>query len=252
MNTEKQTGRLIGALLLTAMLLGLWNNFGLTNPIFEGAGWLRNGARMPGLFGASALLGIVTSSLSLTAAIFAWFILRQYTPILAMAFLLLSAIVFATSAVEQANFLSLRSLSLQYAGHSGSDAALFEILRGMAMANRYWIHYIDKLIGGGSMLVLYVALYRSNLVPRLVSGFGMLAVPIQMTGISLELFLQDMPMAMLAPIALMQLVLCLTLLARGFTGPSGDRVVQLTGLGDGFAGFIPTEQVQMASPKTSS
>lgn len=223
MNTEKQTGRLIGALLLTTMLLGLWNNFGLTNPILAGAGWLQNGAPMAGLFGASALLGIVTSSLTLTAAIFAWPILRQYAPALALAFLLLSAIVCATSAVEQASFLSLRSLSLQYAGHPGRDPALFDILRGMAMANRNWIHYIDKLISGGSMLVLYVALFRSNLVPRFVSAFGMLAVPIQMTGISLELFLHDMPMVMLAPIALMQLVLCLTLLANGFASPSLGR-----------------------------
>ncbi len=223
MTTDKRTGRLIGALMLTAMLLGLWNNFNLTNPIFADAGWLLNGARMPGLFGASALLGMVTSSLTLAAAIFAWPILRQSAPAPALAFLLLSAIVFATSAVEQANFLSLRSLSLQYAGHAGRDPALFEILRGMAMADRYWIHYIDKLISGGAMLVLYVALFRSNLVPRLVPLLGMLAAPIQMTGISLELFLQDMPMVMLAPIALMQLVLCLTLLARGFAGPAGSR-----------------------------
>jgi hypothetical protein len=226
MNTQKRTGRLIGALLLTAMLLGLWNNFFLTNPIFAGAGWLQNGARMPGLFGASALLGIVTSSLTLTAAIVVWPILRKYAPALALGFLLLSAIGFATSAVEQANFLSLRSLSLQYAGHSGRDPALFDILRGMAMANRYWIHYIDKLIGGGSMLVLYVALFRSNLVPRFVPALGMLAVPIQMTGISLELFLQDMPMVMLAPIALMQLVLCLTLLARGFAEVSTTEQIK--------------------------
>ncbi len=217
---EKQTGRLIGALLLTAMLLGLWNNFGLTNPIFAGDGWLQNGARMPALFAASALLGIVTSSLTLAAAIVAWPILRQYAPALALAFLVLCAIGLATSAVEQANFLSLRSLSLQYASHAGHDPALFDIPRGMAKANHYWIHYIDKLLSGGAMLMLYASLLRSRLVPRLVSVCGMVAVPIQMSGISLELFLQDMPMLMLAPIALMQLVLCLTLLARGFALPS--------------------------------
>lgn len=224
MTTEKQTGRLIGALMLTAMLLGLWNNFGLTNPIFAGGGWIQNGAQMPTLFGAGALLGLVTSAMTLTAAIISWPILRQYTPSLALAFLLLTTIVFATSAMEQANFLSLRSLSLQYAKHPGSDPALFEILRSMVTANRYWIHYIDKLIGGGSMLVLYLALFRANLVPRFIPAFGMLAAPIQMIGISLELFLQDMPMIMLAPIALTQFVLCLTLLTRGFSQPVVGRV----------------------------
>lgn len=223
MNTEIRAGRLTGALLLSAMVLGLWNNFALTNPIFYGAGWMKNASQMPSLFGASVLMGLATSALTLAAAITAWPVLRKYAPALALAFLLLTAIVFATSAVEQANFLSLRSLSLQYAKHPG-DPAVFEILRGVVMANRYWIHYIDKLIGGGSMLALHVALFRSRLVPRFIPVFGMLAVPIQMTGISLELFMQDMPMLMLAPIALAQLALCLNLLGRGFAGRADDRL----------------------------
>jgi hypothetical protein len=132
--------------------------------------------------------------------------------------------VAAFSAVEQANFLSLRSLSVQYAKHPGVDPAVFEILRGVVMANRYWIHYIDKLIGGGSMLVLHIALFHSRLVPRFIPVFGMVAVPIQTTGISFELFMQDMPMLMLAPIALAQLALCLTLLSRGFAGRADDRL----------------------------
>jgi hypothetical protein len=223
MTTEKQTGQMFGALLLTAMLLGLWNNFGLTNPIYSGAGWLQNGAQMPMLFGASALLGLVTSAITLAAAIIAWPVLRQSTPSLALAFLLLTVVGFATSTMEQANFLSLRSLSLQYIKHPGLDPALFEVLRSMVVANRNWIHYLDKIIGGGSLLVLYVALYRSNRVPRVIPLVGMLAAPIQMGGIALELFLLKLPMAMLAPLALTQFVLCLTLLVRGFARPAPAR-----------------------------
>ncbi|MCV2358479.1 DUF4386 domain-containing protein [Paucibacter sp. TC2R-5] len=217
MRTEKQTGRLMGGLLLTAMLLGLWNNFGLTTAIFAEPGWLQNGAQVPALFGASAVLGIVTSLMIMAAAILAWPILRQTSPSLALAYVMLSAIVVATSAVEQANFLAMRALSLQYAKNPGLDPALFEVMRGMVGAARHGIHYIDKLIGGTSVFVLFLALFRSNLVPRIIPAIGLVAAPIQMVGICSALFMQPMNLAVLAPIALMLLVLSLTLLLRGFT-----------------------------------
>jgi len=217
MNTEKQTGRLIGGLLLLALLLGMWNNFGLSTPIFAEPGWLQNGAQMPALFGASAVLGVVTSLMMMAVAILAWPILRQTSPSLALAYVLLSAIVVATSAVEQTNFLAMRALSLQYAKNPGLDTALFELMRGMVAAARHGIHYIDKLIGGTSVFVLFLAMSRSNLVPRIISALGLVAAPIQMVGICSALFMQPMNLAVLAPLALMLLVLSLTLLVRGFS-----------------------------------
>lgn len=224
MTTEKQTGRLIGALMLTAMLLGLWNNFGLTGPIFSGAGYLRNGAQMPLLFGASALLGLVTSATGLAVTVIAWPVFRQYCPALGMAFVAMATVGFATSAVEQANFLSMLTLSQQYLRNPLADPALFLILSNIASAGRDWIHFIDKILGGATLLLLYLALLRTSLVPRFIPAFGVAAALIQMGGISLELFSRDLPKVMLAPLALTQLVLCLTLLARGFSKPKSVRV----------------------------
>lgn len=217
MKTEKQTGRWMGGLLLTAMLLGLWNNFGLANGIFAAPGWLQNGVQVPALFGASAVLGIGTSLMMMAAAILAWPILRQSSPSLALAYVLLSAIVVATSAVEQANFLAMRALSLHYAKNPGLDPAMIELMRRMVEAARHGIHYIDKLIGGTSVFVLFLAMFRANMVPRIIPAIGLVAAPIQMVGICSALFMKPMNLVVLAPIALMLLVLSLTLLLRGFT-----------------------------------
>lgn len=227
MITEKQTGRLVGALLLVAMLLGVWNNFGLTAPIYSGAGYLHHGAQMPFLFGASALLGLVTSAIGLAVGVVAWPVLRQYSPCLALGFLLLTAVGLATSAMEQSSFLSMLSLSQQYAKTAAPDPVLFEFLRSMVSADRNGIHYIDKIIGGGGILVLHLALFRSCLVPRFIPAFGAVAALTQMSGISLELFSRDLPPLMLAPLALAQLVLCLTLLVRGFS--RGNAAAQSAG-----------------------
>jgi hypothetical protein len=217
MNMEKQTGRLMGGLLMISMVLGLWNNFGLTNPIFAEPGWIHNGGQMPSLFASSAILGVATSLLMMVIAILAWPILRQTSPSLALTYLLLTAIVVATSAVEQANFLAMRALSLKFAQSPGLDPALFEVIRSIVGAARHGIHYIDKLIGGTSVFVLFLAMFRSNLVPRIIPAVGLVAAPIQMVGISSVLFMQPMNPIMLAPLALTLLVLSLTLLVRGFT-----------------------------------
>lgn len=60
---------------------------------------------------------------------------------------------------------------------------------------------------------------RGRLLPRSIAVLVVAAVLSQMSGISLELFQRDLPMLMLAPLALMQWVLCRWLLARGFATP---------------------------------
>ena len=216
MNTEKSIGRWFGGLLLLAMALGIWNNFGLSNPVFGGEGYLRNGADMPNLFGASVLVALFTSGLGLAATVIAWPLFRRTSPGLALAGLVITGVGFATTVVEQASFLSMLSLSQQYAQHPGADPQQFELLRGVVSAARNGIHFLDKIVGGAGLLLTYLVLYRGRLAPRLIAVPGVLATLSQMSGISLELFSRDLPMLMLLPLFVMQLVLCLWLLARGF------------------------------------
>lgn len=220
MHTDKSTGRWFGGLLLLAMVLGIWNNFGLSDPVFGGEGYLKNGAGMTHLFGASALMALFTSGLGLAATVIAWPLFRRTSPGLALAALVLTGAGFATTVAEQASFLSMMSLSQQYAAHPGADPLQFELLRGVVSAARNWIHYLDKIVGGAGLMLTYLVLYRGRLVPRVISVLGVLATLSQMGGISLELFSRDLPMLMLAPLALMQLVLCLWLLASGFATPA--------------------------------
>jgi hypothetical protein len=219
MHSDKQTGRIVGALFLSAMLLGLWSNFGLTGPIFEGGGFLENGATMPLRFGLTVVTALAASAIGMVIAVLAYPILQRATPRLALGYLMLVAAGFATTAVEQGNFLSMQALSQKYAASGGGDPALYEALRGVVSANRNGIHFIDKIMGGASITLFCLALYRGRLVPRLLAGFGMLAGLLQMGAIGRELFSLDFPVLMLAPLALTVLLLSLTLLMRGFRPP---------------------------------
>lgn len=56
MTSDKNIGRWFGGLLLSAMVLGIWNNFGLTGPIFPAQGYLKTAAGMAPPLGSSVLL----------------------------------------------------------------------------------------------------------------------------------------------------------------------------------------------------
>lgn len=220
MSNEKSIGRWFGGLLLAAMVFAIWNNFGFSEPVFKGEGYLHNGAGMAHLFGASVMMALFTTSLGLAATVIAWPLFRRTSPGLALAGLVLTGVGFATTVGEQASFMSMLSLSQQFAQHPGADPLQFELMRGVVSAARNWIHYLDKIVGGAGLLVTYVLMFRGRLVPRVISVLGVAAVLSQMGGISLELFQRDLPMLMLLPLFLMQLVLCLWLLARGFATPA--------------------------------
>jgi len=219
MTNDKTIGRWFGGLLLTAMVLGLWNNFGFTAPVFSAEGYLKTGAGMAPLFGVSVLLALCTSGLGLAATVIAWPLFRRVSPGLALAALMLTGVALATTVAEWASFMSLLSLSQQYAQHPGADPLQFDLLRGVVSAARNWIHYLDKIVSGASMLLTYLVLFRGRLVPRVISALGVPAALSQLVGVSMVLFQRDLPLLMLAPLALVQLCLCLWLLARGFATP---------------------------------
>jgi len=63
--------------------------------------------------------------------------------------------------------------------------------------------------------VLYVALFRFQLVPRLLSGFGCFAVLLQLISVSLPLFGNEVIFPMMAPLGLCQIALSLWLILKG-------------------------------------
>ena len=148
-----------------------------------------------------------------------------------LAFLLMSGIGFATSTVEQGNFLAMQSLSQSYAKNPNLDPALFEVLRGMVSASRNWIHFLDKFLVGGTLVLLHLALFRANLLPRLITGFGMLAA---LTQISFSELSSDTPFLVpyqgMLPISSLGCDLTMQLIV---TGPMRNRLVMVAEEEDG-------------------
>jgi hypothetical protein len=217
MHTAQSAGRIYGAVLLSCFVLGIWNNFGLVGPIFQAeGGYLSHAAEQTTRFGSSVLLALLTSLLGLWAAAWSWRWFKPGAPVLALCGLLLAASSLATTIAEQVNFLSMHALSEQYLRPGADATAPFEVFRALVSAQRNSIHFLDKILGGIGVLLIFAVLWRNRQISMVFATLGMLGALCQITGISLGLFGRGVPMWMLAPLALSYLALALTLLARGF------------------------------------
>ena len=89
------------------------------------------------------------------------------------------------------------------------------------MAARDWLGEVAVLVFGLGALMYYRVLYRSRLVPRWLSAWGLVAIALVMVSGLLVMFGLAAPMSttqvvLALPIAVQEMVLAVWLIAKGF------------------------------------
>jgi len=97
------------------------------------------------------------------------------------------------------------------------------VFRDFVASARNWAHYSALVVGGTTLMVFYFTLFRFALVPRALAGFGLLAVMLQLSSVSLPMLGHEVIFQMLAPLGLAQLALAGWLIAKGFKGQAASR-----------------------------
>jgi hypothetical protein len=223
LETKSRPGRIIGLLLLAQMIVGVLVNFVLLGPIFSPPGYLANASAHPMLFGFSALLGIAGASMSAAIAIAAYPVLVRHSQRAALAFVALSVAGLSASVVENMHLLSMLSLSESFANAAPADRDLFPLLKTVVGSARNWAHYLELIIGGSTLLVFYTALYRFALIPRVMAALGLVAVCLQLISVAMPFFGREVSFPMLAPLGLVQLLVALWFIAKGWSFASSDQ-----------------------------
>jgi Domain of unknown function (DUF4386) len=112
--------------------------------------------------------------------------------------------------------MSMVSLSQAYEKASAVDREHLETIRVVVASARNWPHFLARMLDGSTIFAFYAVLYQSALVPRVLAGFGLIASVLQVGGLAMPLFGHDVVFSMLAPLGLIQLILAVWLIARGF------------------------------------
>jgi hypothetical protein len=216
MDATRNAGRVVGVLLLLQIVAGGYVNFGLLERVFAAPGYLVNAAANSLEMGLAAVLGLALGLVSVGIGVTAFPVFRRHSETMALFYFALSVASLVLIAVEYTTVLSLLSLSQANAQANGADANLWQALRGVVGSARNWAHFVEILVGGVAVFVLYVTLYRFAFVPRALAGIGMLAALLQMGSVGRALFGMDVMFELLLPLGLTQLALSLWLIFRGF------------------------------------
>jgi len=213
----KTVGRLTGTLLLIHLAGGLILPYVLLQPVFAPPGFLENAAAHAARMRAAVFRLFMSGAITVTVSLTALPVLRRCSERLATLLVALAAVNLALHAVENGTLLSLLSLSQEHVRQGASHASLFEGLAVAAGTARRWAHFTHLLVVGNWLFTLFVVLWRSAQVPRLIAGAGMAAAVLQLAGVPLRAILGlDIITALAIPLAPACLAVAAWLVFTGF------------------------------------
>ena len=186
MRSALTTGRAVGVLLLV-QLIGLSLPFILLFPTTSTT-FLESASTAAFQTRTAVFILFANALLTTGIAIWAFPVFREYSSRLAVLFVVVSVVWVVMQSVDNAQILSMMSLSQQYAGSGGANSALYEIVAASVRSTRRWVHLTELLVIDFWFLVFYAILFRFGFVPRLLAGFGLLAVVLHAAGIPLPVF----------------------------------------------------------------
>ena len=219
MSSAKSTGRIIGLLLLVHLVTGLTTPYIMLRPLTAPLSFNANTTANEFQVRLSVMLLFVGGAITLAIAVSALPVFRQYSYALALWVLALAVANFSLQCVENAAWMSMFNLSQDYAKVAAADAGVYNLIGAAVRSQWKWVHYTHLLVMVSWMFILFVMLWRSALVPRVLAALGMLTAMLQITGITLPQFIpypSPAPMAMGMPLGFVYLALSVWLMVKGF------------------------------------
>ena len=149
-------------------------------------------------------------------------ILKSYNEALAVGYVVFrGALEAVTYLVLVIGWLCLPLISQEFIRASAAEASYFQSLGDLVLKAHDQIGHVLTIVFILGALMFYYMLYQSKLVPRWLSGWGLLAaIPYFVSGI-LGLFallspMSTLQMVLVLPMAVQEMVLAVWLIVKGF------------------------------------
>jgi hypothetical protein len=222
MATDRKIAVITGVLFIIATAASLVGS-GFTDPILDAPDYLQAIASNGNRVIVGALLTFVAAAGSSGIAISLNPVLRKHNEGLALgavAFRLFEGVFYTVDAVC---LLSLLPLSQQFMNAGGQDAFYFQtvgdLLLTMSDVAGFVFGVLAFCLGA---LMYYVVFYRTRLIPRWLSIWGLIAIVMLFSAVLITLF-DGVPytvsgnlVVLALPIALQEMVLAVWLIVKGF------------------------------------
>ena len=221
MNRYRKLAIVVGALFITADIFGVVGNLAFRKPILDSADYLINASAHGNQLILGALFTLIGGLACAGIAIGLYPVLRRHNEGLALGavgFRLIEAMLYALVA---AVVLSVLTLSQEYVKTGAPGASSFQASGASLLAVGDWAGQLSVIAFTLGALMYYYVFSQSNLIPRWLSVWGLVAAASSLAAALLSIFGLIAPLApvfliMQAPIAFQEIVLAVWLIARGF------------------------------------
>jgi len=221
MNWNRKTAIMVGVLYIIGTVAGILSLV-FTGPILESPDYLVQVSMNPNRIIIGALF-VLTMGLALAMVPVMMFpILKNYNAVLAVGYVVFrGALEAVTYLVFVIGWLWLPLISQEFIRASAADASFFQSLGDLVLEAHGQISHVLAIVFILGALMFYYVLYQSKLVPRWLSGWGLLAaIPYFVSGV-LGLFTAPGPMGtilmvLVLPMAVQEMVLAIWLIVKGF------------------------------------
>jgi len=218
--SNRTTARITGILFIVATAASI-----LSLPFLQSinaSSYLVDVSANGNLVAAGALLSFIAAAASASIAISMYPILRRYSPGLALGavgFRLIEGVFYIVGVV---GLLSLLTLSQEFVNAGTPASSYYQTLGALTLAGYHWAGNVASLLAFSlGALMYYVIFYRTRLVPRWLSGWGLVAISLTMASGVLAMFSLIGPLStgqvvLNLPIAVQEMALAVWLMVKGF------------------------------------
>lgn len=221
MNTYRKTAIIVGVLYIIGTVAGVLSVI-VTGPILGASDYLAKVAANPNQLTTGALLVLLMGLPLAMVPVMLFPIFRKMNEVLAVGYVVFrGALETAIYIASIITWIFLSIVGRDYAAAGAPGASYFQVLGSVLKEGHDSITPVLVIVFSLGALMLYYLLYRSKLIPRWISGWGVIAILLHLaTGFLIMFQLQTafspVNMAMNLPIGLQEMVMAVWLIAIGF------------------------------------
>lgn len=221
MNTYRKNAIIAGMLFLVCAATTILS-FPFFGPILEGKDYLSKLFASENMVIMGALIEFLQAATAAGIAIALYPVLRKYNGALALGSVCFRVIECVFVLIGTLSLLSLLTLSQEFIAAGAPSASSFQTSGTLLLAVKYWsgntVSFLAFCLGA---LMYYIILFKSKLIPRWLSGWGVLGIVMGLAATVLGSFTQDFSLESVntllnIPIGLQELVFAGWLIVKGF------------------------------------
>jgi hypothetical protein len=220
---DRRSAVLTGSLLIVGSLLGIVGLGVFLEPLLGASDHLRAFGTMETRVLIASLLELMMGVSLVGMAVAVYPVVKRFSPGAAVAYLAARVLEMVTYVVGVVSMLALVELGKQYVAAGAAGAARFEPLGSILLGVPDWAGNIvlDVAIFPLGAAVLYWVFFRTGLVPKWLSGWGLVGAALYCVAGILVMFHVIVPLetphiALQSILGVQEIVLAIWLIARGF------------------------------------